>query len=96
MGDYIGSINIHWAGTSRKGCDHFCPVLIKPWDDGLCPHHKIDSIDTIDLCTGGQWATQGHSYFYTDTHCLFKFLMKKKCIDTCKTHHVKYSDIFFS
>lgn len=42
----IGSMCIHWEDTSREGCDHLCPVLIKLWDDGLCPHHTIDSIDT--------------------------------------------------
>lgn len=42
----IGSISTHWEDTSREGCGHLCPVLIKPWDDGLCPQHTIDSIDT--------------------------------------------------
>lgn len=42
----IGSISTHWGDTSREGCGHLCPVLIKPWDDGLCPHYTIDSIDT--------------------------------------------------
>lgn len=42
----IGSISTHWEDTSREGCGHLCPVLIKLWDDGLCPHHTIDCIDT--------------------------------------------------
>lgn len=42
----IGSISTHWGDTSREGCGHLCPVLIKLWVGGLCPHHTIDSIDT--------------------------------------------------